>query len=136
MVREPVPLPDLSQFMPDPPAGTIGYAQPRGHGMPPPERVGVSGFGIASLSVCLATVAYTAFCAVKLSQSKDWETWGWILLGFFGNWVGCGMGFGLGLVGVCQTRKRRRLAAHAMGLNAAAAVLPFVVIWVISEFFA
>ena len=89
------------------PVAGIGYAGPRGYGVPPLERVGVSGFGVASLSMCFVTLAYSAFCGVMLARARadDWEFMLWTFFGIVGNWVCCGVGFVLGLVGVCQTRK-------------------------------
>src|SRR5688500_9324818 len=112
------------EFFPDPPApfaapvATLPYA-----GLLPVERVGQSGFGVASLVVCGLTLGYTVVCAVGMSQAKDWDAMVWLFFGFAGNWAGCGLGILLGFVGIVQSRRRRRLSAHAMWLNAAVAVL-------------
>ena len=146
VVQQPTTLPDVSHFAPPPAAGAYGapvppplapaaltYAAPRGYAWSlPVERVGQSGFGIASLSLFGVTLVFTVVCAAGLSRAKEWEALAWLVVGFAGNWLGAGMGMALGFVGVLQTRRRRRLSAYAMSLNAAVAVAPFAIIWVMS----
>jgi hypothetical protein len=121
-----------AEFFPDavPAAGLapLGYARPYAAG-----RVGESGFGIASCVLCLVTLVYSVVCAVGMTQAKGWDVLGWMVVGFIGNWVGCGLGFLFGLVGVVQTRRGRRWAIHGMWLNGALVIAPLVVFSILAQ---
>ena len=126
-----------ADFLPDPvmaqavPPGlslaALGYARPYARG-----RVGESGFGVVSCALFGVTLIYTLVCAAGLTGATGWVVLGWLVVGLVGNWVGCGVGFLFGIVGVVQSRHGRRWAIHGMWLNGVLAVAPVVVFAVLS----
>jgi hypothetical protein len=116
----PPPLP--APAVPGIPFAGIAYAPPA------PQapygavvRSGVSGFGIVSVAACAATLVYTAACAFMMFENdrnrRDWAAAGFMYAGLIGNWVGCGAGLLMGLVGVLQPVRRRDLAARGLVYN-------------------
>jgi hypothetical protein len=124
--QPPAPAPAAAVFSP-PPLATLAYES----GVDA-ARFGHSRWGIASCVLCGVTLVYTIVCLVGMSLATGWDTLGWAIIGFYGNWIGCGLALAVGLVGVLQRRRRRRWAVHGMWISAAIAAAPFVTLWVIS----
>lgn len=94
------------------------------------ERVGQSGFGVASLVLCGVTVIYCTVCAVRMSGAREWDGLAWLAFGLIGNWIGCGLAALLALVGVVQRKRGRRLSAHALWISLVLGLGPISLIWV------
>jgi hypothetical protein len=110
------------------PVGMIGYASGVGY-----ARVGQSRWGVASFVLTGITVLYCLVCVIGMSRAKGWDSLAWLVFGFLGNWIGCGIAGVLGLVGVCQRRRGRRLAAHALWVSLALGLGPLAVFWIYSQ---
>lgn len=94
------------------------------------DRVGQSGFAVASFVFCAITVLYCVVCVIGTSQATGWDGLAWLAFGLLGNWIGCGIGAILALVGVVQRRRGRRLAAHALWVSLSLGIGPVATIWV------
>ena len=115
---EPVP-----QARPAPPA-TLSYES----GVNAP-RLGQSRWGTTSFLLTAITVVYCIFCIVGMSRARGLDGLEWLILGLIGNWVGCGLAAISALVGVCQRRRGRRLAAHALWVSLVIGLGPITFLW-------
>ena len=75
------------------------------------------------------TVLYCVVCFIGLTRAKGWDGLAWLIFAFIGNWVGCGLAAILGLVGVLQRRRGRRLAAWALGVSLVLGIGPIAILW-------
>src|SRR3989442_14563743 len=109
---------------PPAPAVTLGYESGLNR-----ARVGQSRWAIASFVLCAVTVAYCVVCFIGMTRASRWDGLAWLVFGFLGNWVGCGLAALLALGGVLQRRRRRRLAAHALWVSLTLGVGPIAFLW-------
>ena len=121
MSSPPSPLPTAAPL----PVSPLAYASPTDF-----VRAGHSRAGIASLIFCGVTLVYTVVCTVGMLNASGWDGLGWLVVGLMGNWIGAGVGAVLGLVGVCQRRRRRVLAVHGLWVSAALALVPLAIAFV------
>jgi hypothetical protein len=79
-------------------------------------RVGESWWGVASYNVCRLNLLLTVGCTLGalVVKPKALELIG---LALYCNWIGCGVGAVLGLIGVLQRGRGRRLAAHGLWMS-------------------
>jgi|SRR4051794_31343275 hypothetical protein len=119
----PPPLP--APAVPGIPMARMAYAPPAPHATV--VRSGVSGFGVASVAICAATLLFSAACGFLMmandQNGRNWRAMGFLYGGIIGNWLGCGAGALLGLVGVLQPRHGRGLAVRGMVYNGLLAVV-------------
>jgi hypothetical protein len=110
--------------LPAAPLATLSYES----GVNAP-RLGQSRWGTASLLLTAITVVYCIVCGVGMSRARGWDGLGWLIVGLIGNWVGCGLAAISALVGVCQRRRGRRLAAHALWVSLVIGLGPITLLW-------
>ena len=93
-------------------------------------RVGESGFGVASVIVCLVTLLCTIVWSYGLTRITGLGLLPWVFAGIPAIWVGCGSGFVLGMIGMLQQTRGQRWAKHGMWLCCLVALVPIAVLQV------
>ena len=93
-------------------------------------RVGQSRWAVASFALTGLTILFCVVCVIGMTQARGWDALGWLIVGFLGNWIGCGLAAVCGLVGVLQRRRRRRLATHALWISLVLGLGPIGVVWI------
>jgi hypothetical protein len=98
-----------------------------------PAPVRQSRWGVASCALCAIVLLYTVVCAIGMTRATGWDGLAWLIFGFYGNWIGCGVAAVLGLIGVLQRRRGRRLAVHGLWLSFFLAGAPIAILWLLSR---
>jgi hypothetical protein len=82
----------------------------------------------AAFTLAGLTAVYSVVCGIGVAQAHGWDALGWLVIGFFGNWIGAGLGLVCGLIGCLQRRRRRARAAHSLWMNAVVAAAPVSIV--------
>ena len=130
--RQVIPAAALAPVLPPAPTAPpamLGYAS----GLDS-VRLGQSRWGVASFVVTAFTVVFCIVCFIGMTQARGWDGLGWLVVGFLGNWVGCGIAALLALIGVVQRRRGRRLASHALWIGLVLGLGPIGICWLVAHF--
>ena len=109
---------------------TLGYES-----LVNPAPMRQSRWGVASCVLCGIVALYSVVCAIGMTQATGWDGLAWLVIGLYGNWIGCGLAAVLGLIGVLQRRRGRRLAVHGLWLSFFVAGTPVAILWLLSRLY-
>src|SRR4051812_25312144 len=93
--------PEVPPIAPVAPVATLAYQSGLDLG-----RTGQSRWAVASWVLTIITVVFCLVCVIGMMRAKGWDALAWLVVGFYGNWVGCGLAAVCRLVGVVQRRRR------------------------------
>ena len=109
------------------PAIPLTYARPGLRNQP----MRATHWGTAGCVLAGITAIYTVVCVLGMFHAKGWDAIGWVIVGVYGNWIGAGVAFLLGIIGCFRKQRLRARAVMAMAASVAVAGAPFAVVYLV-----
>ena len=103
----------------------LDYARPL-----PILRTRQTRWGTAGCVIAALTAAYTIACTIGLFRATGWDQLGWLVVGFYGNWIGAGFAALFGIIGCFRGQRLRIRAVKAICAAAVVAGAPLAAILV------